>query len=55
MYAQLDLFNDPSAEISKGNTYTYSGEQLYKNCKKDFNAVTAIIEIFRGEIIETIN
>ncbi len=54
MYAQLDLFNDPSSENSKGNPYTYSGEELYKNCKKDFNAVSAIIEIFRGEIIKLV-
>jgi hypothetical protein len=51
VYAQLDLFNDPSSENPKGNTYTYSGQELYQDCKKDFNAVSAIIEIFRGELI----
>jgi hypothetical protein len=51
VYAQLDLFNDPNTEISKGNPYSYPGEELHKNCKKDFDAVTAIIEIFRGELV----
>jgi hypothetical protein len=51
VYEQLDLFNDSYTKNSKGNPYTYSGEELYQNCKKDFDAVSAIIEIFRGEII----
>ncbi len=51
MYAKPGLFNDPSSESSKGNTCVYPGEELYKDCKKDFNAVDAIIEIFKGELV----
>ncbi len=51
MYAKLDLFNDPSSESSKGNSCAYSREELYKDSKKDFNTVDAIIEIFKGELV----
>jgi hypothetical protein len=51
VYAKLDLFNDPSSENSKGNTRAYPGKELYENCEKDFNAVDAIIEIFKGELV----
>jgi hypothetical protein len=51
VYAKQNLLDDPSSENAKRNPCACPGEELYKNSKKDFNTVDAIIEIFKGELV----